>query len=162
MQASWARVEFRSRVSEKGCFLLPSKSLVNKLERGQPPFPAEKAIEIDDTLAAAHAELGFITFWYDWDWGASENKLKRALELDPDSADTHLFYAHLLSNAGRHAEALVEDSPVNGLRSWLRGRAAGSAGVGLLAIGYVDEISEQSTRSFNFAVGSGAMSGLLC
>jgi TolB-like protein/DNA-binding winged helix-turn-helix (wHTH) protein/Tfp pilus assembly protein PilF len=69
---------------------------------------AQKAIEIDDTLAAAHAQLGFITFWYDWDWGASENKLKRALELDPDSADTHLFYAHLLSNTGRHAQALAE------------------------------------------------------
>jgi len=69
---------------------------------------AQKAIEIDDTLAAAHAELGFIIFWHDWDWGASENKFKRALELDPDGADTHLFYAHLLSNTGRHEEALAE------------------------------------------------------
>jgi tetratricopeptide (TPR) repeat protein len=69
---------------------------------------AQKAIEIDDTLAAAHAQLGFITFWYDWDWGGSEKMLKRALELDPDGADTRLFYAHLLSNTGRHAEALAE------------------------------------------------------
>jgi serine/threonine-protein kinase len=69
---------------------------------------AQKAIEIDDTLADAHAELGFIIFWYDWDWGASEDKIKQALELNPDGADTHLFYAHLLSNTGRHAEALAE------------------------------------------------------
>jgi len=69
---------------------------------------AQKAIELDDTLAAAHAQLGFITFWYDWDWGASENKFKRALELDPDDADTHVLYAHLLSNTERHAEALAE------------------------------------------------------
>ena len=69
---------------------------------------AKKAIEIDDTLAAAHAQLGFITFWYDWDWGASENELRRALELDPNGADSHLLYAHLLSNTGRHAEALAE------------------------------------------------------
>lgn len=69
---------------------------------------AQKAIEIDDTLAAAQAQLGFIMFWYDWDWSAAENKIKRALELDPDEADTHLFYAHLLSNTGRHAEALAE------------------------------------------------------
>ena len=68
---------------------------------------AQKAIELDDTLAAGHAELGFIAFW-DWDWGTSENELKRALKLDPDSADAHLFYAHLLSNTGRHAEALTE------------------------------------------------------
>ena len=69
---------------------------------------AQKAIEIDPTLAEAHSQLGFIIFWYDWDWAASENKFKQALELDPDGPDTHLFYAHLLSNTGRHAEALAE------------------------------------------------------
>ena len=69
---------------------------------------AQKAIEIDDTLAAGHAQLGFVIFWYDWDWSASENEFKRALALDPDGAETHLFYAHLLSNTGRHAEALAE------------------------------------------------------
>lgn len=69
---------------------------------------AQKAIEIDDTLGAAHAQLGFITFWYDWNWGISENQLKQALELDPDDADTHLYYAHLLSNTGRHEEAIGE------------------------------------------------------
>ena len=69
---------------------------------------ARRAIEIDDTLADAHAELGFIIFWYDWDWEGAENQFKRGLDLDPNSADTHLFYAHLLSNTGRHAEALAE------------------------------------------------------
>jgi tetratricopeptide (TPR) repeat protein len=69
---------------------------------------AQRAIEIDDTLAEAHAELGFTIFWYDWDWNASENQLKRALELDPNSAYAHLFYAHLLSNTGRHTEGLAE------------------------------------------------------
>ena len=68
---------------------------------------AQKAIEIDDRLAAGHAQVGFIAFW-DWDWATSEKELKRALELDPDSADTHLYYGHLLSNTGRHAEALTE------------------------------------------------------
>ncbi|CAN5582535.1 hypothetical protein BH20ACI3_BH20ACI3_38040 [soil metagenome] len=69
---------------------------------------AQKAIEIDNALAEAHAELGFIIFWYDWDWSAVENQCKRALELDPNSADAHLAYAHLLSNTGRHAEGLAE------------------------------------------------------
>jgi TolB-like protein/Tfp pilus assembly protein PilF len=69
---------------------------------------AKNAIAIDDTLAEAHAELGFTMFWYDWDWNASENQLKRALELDPNSPDAHLFYAHLLSNTGRHSEGLAE------------------------------------------------------
>ena len=69
---------------------------------------AQKGIEIDDALADAHAELGFTMFWYDWDWNAAENQLKRALDLNPNSADAHLFYAHLLSNIGRHAEGLAE------------------------------------------------------
>ncbi len=89
---------------------------VSSLAANLPPneiFPqaraaAQKALEIDETLAEAHSQLGFIIFWYDWDWGASETKFKRALELDPDRADAHLFYAHLLSNTGRHAEALAE------------------------------------------------------
>ena len=69
---------------------------------------AQKAIEIDDTLAEAHAELGFIVFWHDWDWGEAENHLRRALELDPNNADAHLFYAHVLSNTGRHEESLAQ------------------------------------------------------
>ena len=69
---------------------------------------AQKAIQIDDTLAEGHAVLGFTIFWYDWDWNAAEDQFKRALQLDPNSADSHWAYAHLLSNTGRHAEALAE------------------------------------------------------
>ncbi len=67
---------------------------------------AQKAIEIDDTLAEAHTILGHVYFWYDWDWGAAESEHKRALALDPNSVDALQFYAHLLSHTGRHAQAL--------------------------------------------------------
>jgi serine/threonine-protein kinase len=69
---------------------------------------ALKAIELDDTLAEGHAVLGWVHFWYDWDWSSAESQFKRALELDENNADTHSYYAHLLSNTGRHAEALAE------------------------------------------------------
>ncbi|NOT59192.1 MAG: protein kinase [Acidobacteria bacterium] len=69
---------------------------------------ANQAIEIDDSLAEAHGILGYIIFWYDWDWAAAENQIKQALELDPNSADAHLYFAQLLSNTGRHAEALAQ------------------------------------------------------
>ena len=69
---------------------------------------AEKAVELDDTLAEAHAVLGFTIFWYDWDWAVAEKEYKRALELNPNSADAHWGYGHLLSNLGRHSEALGE------------------------------------------------------
>ena len=69
---------------------------------------AQRAIEIDDNLAEAHAVLAFTMFWYDWDWPASEREFKRAIELDPNSADAHWGYGHMLSNTGRHQEALAE------------------------------------------------------
>lgn len=67
-----------------------------------------KALELDDSLAEAHAILGFIKFWFDWDWAGSESEFRRAIELNPNNADAHRGYAHLLSNIGRHEEALRE------------------------------------------------------
>lgn len=64
------------------------------------------AFEIDPTLAEAHSALDAIAFWHDWDWAAAERHDKQALELDANSAETHWAFSHLLSNMGRHAEAL--------------------------------------------------------
>lgn len=69
---------------------------------------ARKAIELDDQLAEGHIALAMVAFWYMRDWGISEKEFKRALELDPNSAFGHLYYAHLLSNTGRHSEAVEE------------------------------------------------------
>lgn len=69
---------------------------------------AHKALDIDNRLAEGHSVLGAILFWYDWDWSGSEKQCRRAIDLDPNSADAHYTYAHLLSNTGRHAEALAE------------------------------------------------------
>ena len=69
---------------------------------------AQKALELDDDLSEAHTALGMTIFWGDWNWKEAEMQFKRALELNPNSANAHLFYAHLLSNTGRHAEALAE------------------------------------------------------
>jgi eukaryotic-like serine/threonine-protein kinase len=69
---------------------------------------ALKALELDDTLAEGHATLGMTLFWGEWNWREAENHFKRAIELDPNNTSGHLLYAHLLSNMGRHAEALSE------------------------------------------------------
>ena len=42
-----------------------------------------KALAIDDRLAEAHAGLGTVKMWYDWDWSGAERELKRAIELNP-------------------------------------------------------------------------------
>jgi Flp pilus assembly protein TadD len=41
----------------------------------------------------------------EWDWAAAEAELRRAVELDPNAAMTHQSLGHMLSQAGRHAEA---------------------------------------------------------
>jgi len=69
---------------------------------------AQKAVELDDALSEAHTALGMTIFWGDWNWNEAENQFRQALKLNPNSANAHLFYAHLLSNMGRHAEALAE------------------------------------------------------
>ena len=82
---------------------IPAALMVPKAKQA-----AEKAVQIDDGLAAAHAQLGMLAIWYDWDQRVAERQFKRALDLDPNNADAHAYYAHLLSNQGRHAEAFRE------------------------------------------------------
>jgi TolB-like protein/Tfp pilus assembly protein PilF len=108
---------------------------------------AQKAVELDDNLAEAHAVLGFTIMWYDWDWNAAENQYKRALELDPNSADTHWGYAHLLSNTGRHAEALAEIKralELDPLNSMLNA----CQGLYLIDAGHTDEALASLQRAF--------------
>ena len=69
---------------------------------------ALKAITLDDQLAEAHNSLGRIRLLYDWDWAGAEHEFKRALELDPGSADAHIFYGHLLVFLGSREKAIQE------------------------------------------------------
>jgi serine/threonine protein kinase/tetratricopeptide (TPR) repeat protein len=69
---------------------------------------ARKALELDDTLAEAHASLAWSQFIYDWDWAGAERGFKRAIELDPAYAGAHQSYAFLLASQGRFEESLIE------------------------------------------------------
>jgi DNA-binding winged helix-turn-helix (wHTH) protein/TolB-like protein len=71
---------------------------------------AMKAIEIDDSLAEAHASLSFSLIWYDWDWAGGEKEAERAIALNPNSAMSHFAHAHVLSDLGRHEEAVAEQA----------------------------------------------------
>ncbi|MDQ3131195.1 MAG: winged helix-turn-helix domain-containing protein [Acidobacteriota bacterium] len=68
---------------------------------------ALRAVELDANLPESQVAVGFIAFWYDWNWSEAGKKYQRAIELDPNNATAHFFYAHLNSNLGRHAEALT-------------------------------------------------------
>lgn len=67
---------------------------------------AERALALEPGLAEAHATLGLIAHEYDLDWDGAEAHLRRAIDLRPNYASAHHWYAILLSNRGRHQEAV--------------------------------------------------------
>jgi TolB-like protein/DNA-binding winged helix-turn-helix (wHTH) protein len=69
---------------------------------------ALKALELDEGLAEAHTSLALITENYDWDWQAAEKEYRRAIELNPNYATAHHWYAEYLSLQGRFDDALAE------------------------------------------------------
>ncbi len=69
---------------------------------------ALKALELDNSLAEAHAALGFVLLYWDWDWSAAEKEFLEAIELKPSYVVAHHWYAEYLSAMGRHEEAIAE------------------------------------------------------
>jgi TolB-like protein/Tfp pilus assembly protein PilF len=69
---------------------------------------AEKALELDDSLAEAHASLGFILIHY-FDIAASTKEFEHAIELNPNYATAHQWYARgALLMAGKFDHAIAE------------------------------------------------------
>jgi adenylate cyclase len=67
---------------------------------------ARKALEVDDSLAEVHCSLAFAAAGYDHDWRGAETGFRRALELNPNHAQSHLLYgAVVLGPLGRLDEA---------------------------------------------------------
>ncbi len=69
---------------------------------------ATKALELDETLAEAHAVLADTKLRYGWDFSGAEREHKRALELNPAYATAHQWYSHYLLPMGRMPESLAE------------------------------------------------------
>jgi DNA-binding winged helix-turn-helix (wHTH) protein/TolB-like protein/Flp pilus assembly protein TadD len=80
---------------------------------------AKRALEMDDELAAAHATLGFINFYYDWNAQAALSEFRRALADNPNYAMAHSWYGENLAAMGRFQEAdaearlALEDDPLS-------------------------------------------------
>jgi TolB-like protein/Tfp pilus assembly protein PilF len=82
---------------------------------------ALKALELDDDYAGAHEALALVRTWTDWDWAGAEPEWRRALELNPNGANAHAYYAHFLAITGRgdeavrHSKRALELDPFNAL-----------------------------------------------
>lgn len=69
---------------------------------------AKRAVTLDGTSAEAHTSLAFCLFWGSWERDAGLREFQRALELNPNYATAHHWYATALVTSGRAQEALVE------------------------------------------------------
>jgi TolB-like protein/Tfp pilus assembly protein PilF len=130
--------------------------VIDVLPHGQAHTKAQsavmKALEIDDTLAEAHAVLGWVRLLYDWNWLAAGEEFKRAIALNVNSVSGHEGYAFYLSIMGQREEAIaalqkaVAISGKNPYQLATLGHAYAAAGKRAEAMQVLDELMELSKR----------------
>ena len=69
---------------------------------------ALKALELDASLSDAYTVLAKVTWVYDWDWETADRTFRRAIELNPNSAQARSGYGIYLSYMGRHEEGIAQ------------------------------------------------------
>ncbi len=107
---------------------------------------ARQALELDANLADAHAALGAVRLHHEWDWAGAEAEFARAVDLSPGCVTAHLWYAELLSQSGRHDEAIAEI--VRALQADPLSLAANAMAGGIfLAAGRTDDAIQQLGRA---------------
>jgi DNA-binding winged helix-turn-helix (wHTH) protein/TolB-like protein/Flp pilus assembly protein TadD len=84
-------------------FWMPPSEMMPKMKE-----MATKAVALDPSLAEAHSSLSVALQYHDLDWVGAEREGRRAVELNPNNARSHLSYGDLLSTLGRFDEAAFE------------------------------------------------------
>jgi len=69
---------------------------------------ARKAVELDDQSSEAHASLAFALFFGSWDVATADREFRRAIDLNPENALAHHWYANYLMTLRRIPESLAE------------------------------------------------------
>jgi serine/threonine protein kinase/Tfp pilus assembly protein PilF len=109
---------------------------------------AERALALDDSLAAAHTCLALTLVWYDWDFVKGEAEFRRAIALNANDAEAHRLYGDFLVTMGRFDEAIVEKrraeqlDPLSVPTSWDVSRT-------LYYAGHDDEAIEQARHTLD-------------
>ncbi|HTI62670.1 MAG TPA: protein kinase [Gemmatimonadaceae bacterium] len=67
---------------------------------------ARRALELDESLAEAHASLGFVKMNWEWDWNGVLRELRRTIELNPNHETAHRWLSAFLAGIGRFDEAM--------------------------------------------------------
>jgi serine/threonine protein kinase/Tfp pilus assembly protein PilF len=111
---------------------------------------ALKAISLDQNFAHAHAALATVRFYGDWDWAGADREYQRALQLNPNDAETHRIYSVFLAAMGRADEALAQVLTVQELDPLYSGSNA-TAGWDLYCARRYDQALEQCQRAVELA-----------
>jgi TolB-like protein/Tfp pilus assembly protein PilF/tRNA A-37 threonylcarbamoyl transferase component Bud32 len=123
--------------------LLPPRQAMPKSKEA-----AQRALELDDSLAEAHVSLAYVDFAYEWNWLLAEKEFQRALQLNPNYATGHEWYALYLVAANRPEAAMAEINLAQRLDPLSPVFYAAAAQVYLYAQRY-DETLEQCRRAFD-------------
>ena len=83
--------------------IVPAKEVLPKAR-----LYAENALEMDDMITEAHAALATVLNLQDWKFAEAETEYRRAIELNPSNAYTHMQFALFLGQFRRSAEAIDE------------------------------------------------------
>jgi tetratricopeptide (TPR) repeat protein len=106
-----------------------------------------QALEIAPELAEAHAQLGWIHFWFDFDWRAAERVFRHALRINPNVVGAHFGLGFLLLTLDRSEEGITHirwARELDPLSLILNAMEAGF----LLDMGRRDEASARLDRAF--------------
>jgi serine/threonine-protein kinase len=68
----------------------------------------DKVLELDETLGEAYTIRAWIKYSYDWDQSAPDEDFRRGIELSPNSAMAHEWYAQYLGMTDCIEEAIVK------------------------------------------------------
>ncbi len=97
-----------ARLSACYTFLGAAGFMPNKIAYSKAKEYALKSYELDNSLIDAQISLGMVKYFNDWDWEGAEKCFIKALEINPNSAETHQYYSMLLTTLGYHKKALKE------------------------------------------------------
>jgi adenylate cyclase len=89
---------------------LPPEKCLPQLEQA-----IKQSLHLDDGIAESHIVVARMKFYYDWDFKAATTEFKKALELNPNIADTHVFYAVSQGFLNNYIEAIKHASIVYSL-----------------------------------------------
>jgi len=97
-----------ARLSACYTFLGAAGFLSNKIAYTKAKEFALKSFDLDNSLLDAQISLGMVKYFSDWDWEGAEKCFLKALEINPNSGETHQYYSMLLTTLGYHKKALKE------------------------------------------------------